>query len=152
MLISCRPRYHACAGEQGSGNGLGLLTTPEEHVRVLLVEDDHKVAGFLEQGLREEEFEVDHARDGGEAIALATERPYDIVLLDFMLPVKSGPEVAAELRARGRYGPILMLTARDSAEDRREAFEAGATDFMSKPFRFQELLNRMRSLMAQDGG
>jgi DNA-binding response OmpR family regulator len=121
-------------------------------MRVLLVEDDHKVAGFLEQGLREEEFEVDRAHDGGEAVALATERLYDIVLLDFMLPVRSGPEVAADLRARGRRVPILMLTARDSAEDRRRAFEAGASDFMSKPFRFQELLDRMRSLLAQHAG
>jgi DNA-binding response OmpR family regulator len=117
-------------------------------MRVLLVEDDHKVAGFLEQGLREEEFEVDRARDGGEALVLATEHVYDIVLLDYMLPVKSGPEVAAELRARGRHAPILMLTARDSAEDRRRSLEAGATDFMSKPFRFQELLDRMRLLIA----
>jgi DNA-binding response OmpR family regulator len=121
-------------------------------MRVLLVEDDHKVAGFLEQGLREEEFEVDRAHDGGEAIALATERFYDIVLLDYMLPIKSGPEVAADLRARGRRAPILMLTARDSAEDRRRAFESGASDFMSKPFRFQELLDRMRTLLAQHGG
>lgn len=121
-------------------------------MRVLIVEDDHKVAGFLEQGLREEEFEVDRARDGGEAVALATDRFYDIVLLDYMLPVKSGTEVAAELRALGRHAPILMLTARDSAEDRRRALEAGATDFMSKPFRFQELLDRMRSLIAQEAG
>jgi DNA-binding response OmpR family regulator len=121
-------------------------------MRVLIVEDDHKVAGFLEQGLREEEFEVDRARDGAEAVAMAIDRSYDIVLLDYMLPVKGGPEVAAELRARGRHQPILMLTARDSAEDRRRALEAGATDFMSKPFRFQELLDRMRAMLAADAG
>lgn len=121
-------------------------------MRVLIVEDDHKVAGFLEQGLREEEFEVDRARDGAEAVAMAIDRSYDIVLLDHMLPVKSGPEVAAELRARGRHQPILMLTARDSAEDRRRALEAGATDFMSKPFRFQELLDRMRAMLAPEAG
>lgn len=121
-------------------------------MRVLLVEDDHKVAGFLEQGLREEAFEVDRAADGGEALAMATEHRYDIVLLDFMLPVKSGPEVAAELRARGGRVPILMLTARDSAEDRRQALAAGATDFMSKPFRFQELLDRMQALTVDDAG
>jgi DNA-binding response OmpR family regulator len=121
-------------------------------MRVLLVEDDHKVAGFLEQGLREEAFEVDRAVDGGEALAMAMERRYDIVLLDFMLPVKSGPEVAAELRAGGGRAPILMLTARDSAEDRRQALAAGASDFMSKPFRFQELLDRMRALTVSDAG
>jgi DNA-binding response OmpR family regulator len=121
-------------------------------MRVLLVEDDHKVAGFLEQGLREEAWEVERARDGGEAVVMGMGRPYDIVLLDYMLPVKSGLEVAAELRARGRHAPILMLTARDSAEDRRLALEAGATDFMSKPFRFQDLLDRMRSLVAQEKG
>jgi DNA-binding response OmpR family regulator len=115
-------------------------------MRVLIVEDDHKVAGFLEQGLREEDFEVDRVQNGEDAVALATERRYDIVLLDFMLPVKSGPEVAAELRARGREVPILMLTARDSPDDRRQAAEAGANDFLSKPFRFQELLDRIRGL------
>lgn len=121
-------------------------------MRVLIVEDDHKVAGFLEQGLREEEFEVDRARDGAEAVAMAIDRSYDIVLLDYMLPVKSGPEVAAELRARGRRTPILMLTARDSVEDRRKALDAGASDFMSKPFRFQELLDRMRAMLAPEAG
>jgi DNA-binding response OmpR family regulator len=121
-------------------------------MRVLLVEDDLKVAGFLEQGLREEEFEVDRARDGGEGLALAAERPYDIVLLDYMLPGKSGPEVVAALRAQGRRTPVLMLTARDSAEDRRQALAAGVTDFMSKPFRFQELVDRIRSLLPPDGG
>ena len=121
-------------------------------MRVLLVEDDHKVAGFLEQGLREEEFEVDRAHDGAEGLALAAKRSYDIVLLDYMLPVKSGPEVVAEFRAQGRRTPILMLTARDSAEDRRRAIDAGATDFMSKPFRFQELVDRIWSLLPPRGG
>ena len=121
-------------------------------MRVLIVEDDHKVAGFLEQGLREEEFEVDRARDGAEAVAMAIDRSYDIVLLDYMLPVKSGPEVAAELRACGRRIPILMLTARDSVEDRRKALDAGVSDFMGKPFRFQELLDRMRAMLAPEAG
>lgn len=120
-------------------------------MRVLLVEDDPKVAKLLELGLEEEAFEVDRVRDGEEALARATAHRYDIVLLDYMLPVKSGPEVAAELRARGWETPILMLTARDSSEDRQRALEAGATEFMSKPFRFQELVDRMRALLQPEG-
>ena len=120
-------------------------------MRVLLVEDDPKVAKLLDLGLTEEAFEVELARDGAEALALAVDRRYDLVLLDYMLPVKSGPEVAAELRARGWGAPILMLTARDSAEDRRQALDAGVTEFMGKPFRFQELVDRMRSLLQPEG-
>jgi two-component system, OmpR family, response regulator ArlR len=116
-------------------------------MRVLLVEDDPKVAKLLELGLQEEAFEVERARDAAEALSLDSKHPHDIVLLDYMLPGRSGPEVAAELRTRGRLAPILMLTARDSPEDRQRALDAGVTDFMSKPFRFQELVDRMRALL-----
>ena len=119
-------------------------------MRVLLVEDDPKVARLLELGLREDAFEVERAGDAAEALALDSRHAYDIVLLDYMLPDRSGPEVAAALRTRGRLAPILMLTARDSPEDRQHALDAGVTDFMSKPFRFQELVDRMRALL--EGG
>jgi DNA-binding response OmpR family regulator len=120
-------------------------------MRVLLVEDDEKVGGFLQQGLQEEAFEVDRARDGAEAIAKGGERPYDLILLDYMLPKKNGLEVTTELRARGVVTPILMLTARDLGDDLRNSLAAGVNDLMSKPFRFNDLLARIRRLAAASG-
>jgi DNA-binding response OmpR family regulator len=116
-------------------------------MRILVVEDDHKVGAFLEQGLREEHFEVDRACDGLEAMIKAESADYDLILLDYMLPKKSGVEVAAQLRGQGRQMPILMLTARDAPEDFRLGHAAGINDFMGKPFRFDDLLNRIRALL-----
>jgi DNA-binding response OmpR family regulator len=115
-------------------------------MRILVVEDDHKVGGFLEQGLREEAFEVERARDGQEALDMALAGKFDLILLDHMLPRKSGLEVAATLRASGRRTPILMLTARDAPDDIRNSVTAGIDDFLGKPFRFDELLRRIRAL------
>src|ERR1041384_1202900 len=86
-------------------------------MKILVVEDDRKVAGFIEQGLREEGYAVDVAPDGDEATMLAHVYEYDLVVLDVMLPKKNGLQVAAELRREGRHTPILMLTARDTTED-----------------------------------
>ena len=86
-------------------------------MRILVVEDDRKIAGFIEQGLREEGYAVDVARDGEEATMLAHVNDYDILLLDVVLPKKNGFRVATELRAEGRNTPILMLTSRDAVED-----------------------------------
>ncbi|HEY7636322.1 MAG TPA: response regulator [Gemmatimonadales bacterium] len=116
-------------------------------MRILVVEDDTKVGGFLEVGLREEMFEVDRACDGHEALVLAGTLEYDLILLDYMLPKKSGIEVASELRGAGRETPILMLTARDAPEDWQAAREAGVNALMGKPFRFAELLDRIRALI-----
>lgn len=116
-------------------------------MRILVVEDDHKIGGFLEQGLREEGFEVDRADDGEEAIAKGGARPYDLVLLDYMLPKKNGLQVAAELRASGVSTPILMLTARDLGDDVRSSLAAGVSGFVGKPFRFNDLLGRIRSFV-----
>jgi DNA-binding response OmpR family regulator len=116
-------------------------------MRILVVEDDHKVGGFLEQGLREEAFEVERARDGDEALAKAEATPFDLILLDYMLPMKSGLEVAATLRARGARTPILMLTARDAPEDIRDGRAAGVDDYLGKPFRFDDLLRRIHALV-----
>jgi DNA-binding response OmpR family regulator len=116
-------------------------------MRILVVEDDKKVGGFLEVGLREEQFEVDRACDGLEALALARSSEYDLILLDYMLPRKSGIEVASELRQAGRQTPILMLTARDAPEDWRRAREAGVNELLGKPFHFGELLDRIRALL-----
>src|SRR3989304_3882669 len=121
------------------------------HMRILVVEDDRKVAGFIEMGLREEGYAVDLARDGDEAIVLAHVNDYDAILLDLMLPKKNGLQVAAELRREGRTTPILMLTARDATEDVVRGLDAGADDYLAKPFKFDELLARLRALVRRGG-
>jgi len=120
-------------------------------MRILVVEDDRKVAGFIEQGLREEGFAVDLAPDGDAATLAAHVHDYDVILLDVVLPKKNGFQVAAELRREGRSTPILMLTSRDAVEDVVRGLDAGADDYLSKPFRFDELLARIRALVRRGG-
>ena len=120
-------------------------------MKVLLVEDDRKVAGFIEQGLKEEGYVVDIAGDGAEATMLAHVYQYDVILLDVVLPKKSGFQVAQELRREGRNTPILMLTSRDAVEDIVRGLDCGADDYLSKPFRFDELLARVRALLRRGG-
>jgi len=120
-------------------------------MKVLLVEDDRKVAGFIEQGLKEEGHVVDVAADGDEATMLAHVYDYDLILLDVVIPKKNGFQVAAELRREGRTTPILMLTSRDATEDVVRGLDAGADDYLAKPFRFDELLARMRALGRRGG-
>ncbi len=120
-------------------------------MKVLVVEDDRKVAGFIEQGLREEGYVVDIAADGEEATMLAHVYAYDVILLDIVLPKKNGFQVATELRREGRNTPILMLTSRDAVEDIVRGLDAGADDYLSKPFRFDELLARIRALVRRGG-
>ena len=118
---------------------------------ILVVEDDPRVGAVLEQGLREEGFRVDRVVDGEQAIARASNGDYHLVLLDYMLPLKSGPEVARTLRHAGRRTPILMLTARDAPEDLQHARECGVNEVLGKPFRFGELLDRIQSLIEDAG-
>ena len=120
-------------------------------MKILVVEDDRKVAGFIEQGLREEGYAVDVAPDGDEATMLAHVYEYDMLVLDVMLPKKTGLQVAAELRREGRKTPILMLTARDATEDVVRGLDAGADDYLTKPFKFDELLARVRALVRRGG-
>lgn len=120
-------------------------------MKILVVEDDRKVAGFIEMGLREEGYAVDVARDGDEAVMNAHINEYDAILLDLMLPKKNGLQVAAELRREGRVTPILMLTARDATEDIVRGLDAGADDYLTKPFKFDELLARLRALVRRGG-
>ena len=120
-------------------------------MRVLIVEDDRKVAGFIEHGLREEGYAVDVARDGDEATMLAHVNEYDVILLDVVLPKKNGFQIATELRREGRTTPILMLTSRDAAEDVVRGLDAGADDYLAKPFPFDVLLARMRALYRRGG-
>jgi DNA-binding response OmpR family regulator len=120
-------------------------------MKILVVEDDRKVAGFIEQGLREEGYVVDVASDGEEAGSLAHVNDYDVILLDVVLPKKNGFQVAMELRREGRNTPILMLTSRDAVEDVVRGLDAGADDYLAKPFRFDELLARIRALVRRGG-
>jgi two-component system copper resistance phosphate regulon response regulator CusR len=120
-------------------------------MKLLVVEDDRKVAGFIEQGLREEGYSVDVAKEGEEATMLAHVNSYDAILLDLMLPKKNGVQVASELRREGRTTPILMLTARDTTDDIVRGLDAGADDYMPKPFKFEELLARVRALVRRGG-
>ena len=120
-------------------------------VRILVVEDEKKVASFLEKGLREEGYAVDVAHDGSDGLVKALVHDYDLVLLDVMMPGKSGLEVVRELRAKGRRTPVLMLTARDAEQDIVLGLDAGADDYLAKPFGFDELLARVRALLRRGG-
>src|SRR5258708_20475101 len=120
-------------------------------MKLLVVEDDRKVAGFIEQGLREEGYAVDLAPDGDEATMLAHVYEYDLIVLDLMLPKKNGLQVASELRREGRPTPILMLTARDATEDVVRGLDAGADDYLTKPFKFDEFLARVPALVRRGG-
>jgi len=116
-------------------------------VRILVVEDQVRVAGFIAKGLREKAYAVDVARDGEQALYQASVNEYDLVILDVMLPVRDGHSVCRELRAAGFRAPILMLTARDSVDDRVAGLDSGADDYLTKPFDFKELLARLRALL-----
>lgn len=118
-------------------------------MRILVVEDDPKLGALLLQGLSEEEMQVERVADGVEALSAALAESYDLILLDYMIPKRSGVEVAIELRRAGRTTPILMLTARDAPEDLQRAREAGVNEIMGKPFRFGELLERIQALALQ---
>jgi heavy metal response regulator len=116
-------------------------------MRILVVEDEKKVARFIQQALEEERYTVDVAFDGEEGERLALEQPYDLLVLDVMLPKKSGVELTRTHRAAGRSTPILMLTAKTAVEDRVEGLDSGADDYLTKPFAVAELLARVRSLL-----
>ena len=120
-------------------------------MRILLVEDEIRVAGFIAKGLREQSYAVDVAADGERASYFAAINQYDLVILDVMLPVKNGYAVCRELRAGGFRAPILMLTARDSVDDRVQGLDCGADDYLIKPFDFKELLARLRALSRRSG-
>lgn len=120
-------------------------------MRVLVVEDDPTIAAALVRGLRELSFAVDHAADGDHATYLAAINPYDLVLLDLALPRKDGMQVCRELRQRSADTRILMLTARDAVRDRIEGLNAGADDYLVKPFDFDELVARIRALSRRQG-
>jgi DNA-binding response OmpR family regulator len=116
-------------------------------MRILVVEDDMVIANLLQRALREESYAVDLAHDGIEGEWLATENPYDLIILDVMLPRKDGVAALQSMRASGVKSPVLMLTARDEVKDKVTGLDGGADDYMTKPFSLDELLARCRSLM-----
>jgi len=119
-------------------------------MRILLVEDEPTAAQFIAKGLREARHAVDVAVDGWGAAEHCQQNDYDAVILDLMLPGKDGLTVCRELRATGSDVPVLMLTARDAIEARVEGLDAGADDYLTKPFDFRELLARVRALTRRD--
>jgi DNA-binding response OmpR family regulator len=121
-------------------------------MRILVVEDEQRLGAALRRGLEREGFGVDVAETGTEGLWLATEATYDAIVLDVLLPGMNGFQVCAELRARGRWTPILMLTAKDGPLDEVEALDTGADDFLSKPFEYPVLLARLRALLRRGGG
>ena len=116
-------------------------------MRALVVEDGSKMAALLRRGLQEEGFAVDVAANGEDGAWLGTENDYDVILLDVMLPDVDGFEVCRRLRSADRWAPILMLTARDGVQDRVAGLDAGADDYLTKPFSFDELFARVRALL-----
>lgn len=116
-------------------------------MRILLVEDEAKVAGFIRKGLEEEQYQVDVVTDGEEGLRRALACEHDLIILDILLPKRDGMSVLRELRARRVDTPVLILTAKDSVEDRVAGLNSGGDDYLSKPFAFAELLARGRALL-----
>jgi len=124
-------------------------------MRILIVEDEKKVASFVKRGLEEEQYAVDVAYDGEEGLYMAINNPYDLLILDIMLPKKDGLQVVKELRAKDITTPILCLTAKDKVEDVVAGLDSGSDDYLAKPFAFAELVARVRALLrrpSQDRG
>jgi two-component system, OmpR family, response regulator len=120
-------------------------------MRVLLVEDELKMALSIRRGLEQEGYAVDSTTDGESALTRALQEDYDVVILDVTLPARDGFSVCRELRASGRWAPVIMLTARDAVEDRIRGLDAGADDYLVKPFAFGELLARVRAQVRRGG-
>jgi two-component system copper resistance phosphate regulon response regulator CusR len=116
-------------------------------MRILLVEDEKKVADIIDRGLKAERFAVDVAHDGTAGWELAAAYEYDLIILDLMLPGLSGTEILQKIRAKNQQVPIIILTARDAMADKVKNFEAGADDYLTKPFAFAELLLRVKALL-----
>lgn len=120
-------------------------------MRILVVEDEKKVAGFIKRGLSQEGYAIDTASDGMEGQELAEANKYDAIILDIMLPKKSGLEVLKDIKDRGVEAPVLLLTARDTVDDRVSGLNLGADDYLTKPFAFEELVARVKALLRRGG-
>jgi len=121
-------------------------------MRILLVEDDVKIASFILKGLKAAGYAVDHAADGEEGLHLALTEPYDAAVIDLMLPRKNGLALIREMRDKKVNTPVLILSARGSVDDRVKGLETGGDDYLTKPFAFSELLARVQALIRRAGG
>lgn len=119
-------------------------------MRILVVEDEKKVASFIKKGLEEEYYSVDVAFDGKEGLKLALSEEYDLIVLDLMLPFKDGLTILKEIRDEKIFTPVLILTARDTIQDKVTGLDSGADDYLAKPFSFEELLARIRALLRRN--
>ncbi len=120
-------------------------------MRILVVDDDQKFCNIVKRGLEENAYAVDSVHDGDDGEYYAENTPYDLIILDIMMPQKSGIEVCRNLRAKKINTPILMLTAKDTVDDRVKGLDTGADDYLVKPFAFTELLARVRALLRREG-
>lgn len=120
-------------------------------MHILLVEDEMKLARFVKRGLEEEQFAVDVAADGEEALSFVEATSYDLIILDLMLPKSHGFQVLKDIRARKGWVPVLILTAKGSVQDKVKAFDLGSDDYLTKPFAFAELVARIRNLLRRSG-
>jgi DNA-binding response OmpR family regulator len=119
-------------------------------MRILLIEDDELIAEFVRRGLTEAGLDIEHSADGSEGLHRAASEAFDLIILDLMLPGTDGWTICKSIRLRRNPVPILMLTARDAVEDRVRGLDAGADDYLPKPFDFSELLARVRALLRRD--
>lgn len=120
-------------------------------MRILVIEDEKKIADFIKRGLKEEGYAVDIAHDGEEGHFMAKTNEYDLILLDLMLPKMDGLEVCRALKKEGVHVPIIMLTAKDAVKDKVAGLDSGADDYLTKPFAFEELLARARAIFRKKG-
>ena len=121
-------------------------------MHILVVEDNPKVASFIKRGLQEERYAVDLASDGEQGLYLAQTEKFDLIILDLMLPKQSGMDVLRAMRKDRIHVPVLILTAKDSPQNKVEGLDAGADDYLTKPFGFEELLARVRALIRRQSG
>ncbi len=121
-------------------------------MRILIIEDEHKLSDVIKTGLVEEGFAVDQAFDGEEGLYMGSSEPYDIIILDIMLPKKDGISICKDLRQKKVLTPILMLTAKTQTEDKITGLESGADDYLTKPFEFAELKARIQALLRRSHG
>lgn len=121
-----------------------LFAQAEDMCRILIAEDESRIAAFMEKGLRKNGFTTAVAEDGNKAVSMAQTGEFDLLLLDLGLPGKDGWAVLEELRHQGVQLPIIIVTARDEVKDRIAGFKGGANDYVTKPFQFKDLLNRVR--------
>jgi two-component system, OmpR family, copper resistance phosphate regulon response regulator CusR len=137
-------------GDRLRSQAVPPLLNYQTQLRILLVEDEPRMAQVVARGLREHAYAVDVASDGDAALYQTSIHDYDLILLDVLMPGPDGFEVCRELRARGNATPVLMLTARATVDDRITGLDAGADDYLTKPFAFRELVARVRALLRRE--